>query len=170
VPGPAFARREGHLIGYARVSTTGQDTTTQEAKFQAGGCTLIRTETVSGAPGMFATSLRRSSTSFALAMSLLSSSGPLRQEHARRPQPRARIGRERRKPSGAGACHRYRRSDGPHGPNRTGHGCGDGALLHPRSSTHRHRRREGEGDLQRPPRHFRSRTHRVAAEGRNGRH
>ena len=50
VPGPAFARREGHLIGYARVSTAGQNTTTQEAKFQAGGCTLIRTETVSGHP------------------------------------------------------------------------------------------------------------------------
>jgi hypothetical protein len=68
VSGPAFARREGHLIGYARVSTTGQDTTTQEAKFQAGGGTLIRTETVAGAPGMVATSWRRSSTSFALAV------------------------------------------------------------------------------------------------------
>jgi DNA invertase Pin-like site-specific DNA recombinase len=42
------ARREGHLIGYARVSTTGQDTATQEAKLKAEGCTLIRTETVSG--------------------------------------------------------------------------------------------------------------------------
>ena len=42
------ARREGHLIGYARVSTTGQDTATQEAKLKAAGCTLIRTETVSG--------------------------------------------------------------------------------------------------------------------------
>jgi DNA invertase Pin-like site-specific DNA recombinase len=48
VSGPAFARREGHLIGYARVSTTGQDTATQEAKLKAAGCTLIRTETVSG--------------------------------------------------------------------------------------------------------------------------
>ena len=42
------SRREGHLIGYARVSTTGQDTATQEAKLKAAGCTLIRTETVSG--------------------------------------------------------------------------------------------------------------------------
>ena len=42
------AHREGHLIGYARVSTTGQDTATQEAKLKAAGCTLIRTETVSG--------------------------------------------------------------------------------------------------------------------------
>jgi DNA invertase Pin-like site-specific DNA recombinase len=42
------ARREGHLIGYARVSTTGQDTATQEAKLKAAGCTLIRTEAVSG--------------------------------------------------------------------------------------------------------------------------
>jgi DNA invertase Pin-like site-specific DNA recombinase len=42
------ARREGHLIGYARVSTTGQETATQEAKLKAAGCTLIRTETVSG--------------------------------------------------------------------------------------------------------------------------
>jgi DNA invertase Pin-like site-specific DNA recombinase len=46
--GPLSARREGHLIGYARVSTTGQDTATQEAKLKAAGCTLIRTETVSG--------------------------------------------------------------------------------------------------------------------------
>jgi DNA invertase Pin-like site-specific DNA recombinase len=41
------ARRDGRLIGYARVSTTGQDTATQEAKLKAAGCTLIRTETVS---------------------------------------------------------------------------------------------------------------------------
>ena len=46
--GPSSARREGHLIGYARVSTTGQDTATQEAKLKAAGCTLIRTETISG--------------------------------------------------------------------------------------------------------------------------
>jgi DNA invertase Pin-like site-specific DNA recombinase len=47
--GPSSARREGHLIGYARVSSTGQDTAIQEAKLKAAGCTLIRTETVSGA-------------------------------------------------------------------------------------------------------------------------
>jgi DNA invertase Pin-like site-specific DNA recombinase len=46
--GPLPACREGHLIGYARVSTIGQDTATQEAKLKAAGCTLIRTETVSG--------------------------------------------------------------------------------------------------------------------------
>ena len=46
--GPPSASREGHLIGYARVSATGQDTATQEAKLKAVGCTLIRTETVSG--------------------------------------------------------------------------------------------------------------------------
>ena len=46
--GPSSARREGHLIGYARVSTTGQDTATPEAKLNAAGCTLIRTETASG--------------------------------------------------------------------------------------------------------------------------
>jgi DNA invertase Pin-like site-specific DNA recombinase len=46
--GLSSARREGHLIGYARVSSTGQDTATQEAKLKAAGCTLIRTETVSG--------------------------------------------------------------------------------------------------------------------------
>jgi DNA invertase Pin-like site-specific DNA recombinase len=38
----------GHLIGYARVSTTGQDTTTQVAKLKAAGCTIVRTEKVSG--------------------------------------------------------------------------------------------------------------------------
>jgi DNA invertase Pin-like site-specific DNA recombinase len=46
--GLSSARREGHLIGYARVSTTGQDTAPQEARLKAAGCTLIRTETVSG--------------------------------------------------------------------------------------------------------------------------
>src|ERR1700722_1227605 len=46
--GPLPACREGHLIGYARVSTIGQDTATQEAKLKAAGCTLVRTETVSG--------------------------------------------------------------------------------------------------------------------------
>jgi DNA invertase Pin-like site-specific DNA recombinase len=45
---PSPARRDGHLIGYARVSSTGQDTATQEAQLKAAGCTLIRTETVSG--------------------------------------------------------------------------------------------------------------------------
>jgi DNA invertase Pin-like site-specific DNA recombinase len=45
---PSTGRREGHLIGYARVSTAGQDTATQEAKLKAAGCTLIRTETGSG--------------------------------------------------------------------------------------------------------------------------
>jgi DNA invertase Pin-like site-specific DNA recombinase len=45
---PSTGRPEGHLIGYARVSTTGQDTATQEAKLKTAGCTLIRTETVSG--------------------------------------------------------------------------------------------------------------------------
>jgi DNA invertase Pin-like site-specific DNA recombinase len=37
-----------HLIGYARVSSLGQDTATQEAKLKAAGCTIIRTEKVSG--------------------------------------------------------------------------------------------------------------------------
>jgi DNA invertase Pin-like site-specific DNA recombinase len=46
--GHPSAHRKGHLIGYARVSTTGQDTATQEAKLKAAGCTLIRTDTVSG--------------------------------------------------------------------------------------------------------------------------
>jgi DNA invertase Pin-like site-specific DNA recombinase len=42
------AHHQGHLIGYARVSTVGQDTATQKTKLKAAGCTLIRTETVSG--------------------------------------------------------------------------------------------------------------------------
>ena len=46
-PDASPAHREGHRIGYARVSTSGQDTATQEAKLKAAGCTLIRTETVS---------------------------------------------------------------------------------------------------------------------------
>jgi DNA invertase Pin-like site-specific DNA recombinase len=42
------ARAQGHLIGYARVSTIDQDTATQEAKLRNAGCTLVRTEKVSG--------------------------------------------------------------------------------------------------------------------------
>lgn len=37
-----------NLIGYARVSTTDQSTDTQIAALQAAGCTLIRTEKLSG--------------------------------------------------------------------------------------------------------------------------
>jgi DNA invertase Pin-like site-specific DNA recombinase len=36
------------LIGYARVSTTDQDTAIQEAKLREAGCTIIRTEKASG--------------------------------------------------------------------------------------------------------------------------
>jgi DNA invertase Pin-like site-specific DNA recombinase len=39
---------DGHLIGYARVSTNGQDTATQEAELKRAGCDIIRTEKVSG--------------------------------------------------------------------------------------------------------------------------
>ena len=42
------ADSQGHLIGYARVSTTNQDTSIQSAKLKAAGCTIIRTERVSG--------------------------------------------------------------------------------------------------------------------------
>jgi DNA invertase Pin-like site-specific DNA recombinase len=38
----------GHLIGYARVSSVDQGTATQVEKLKAAGCTLIRTEKVSG--------------------------------------------------------------------------------------------------------------------------
>lgn len=36
------------LVGYARVSTTDQDLTTQVAELKAAGCSVIRTEKVSG--------------------------------------------------------------------------------------------------------------------------
>jgi hypothetical protein len=83
--------------------------------------------------------------------------GPLRPEHARRSQPRARIGRERRKPQGSGACHRYWWANGPNGPDCAGHGRRNGAWLHPRSATRGHQRRESEGRLQRPLGHVRPR-------------
>jgi DNA invertase Pin-like site-specific DNA recombinase len=38
----------GHLIGYARVSSMDQSTATQEAKLRDAGCTVVRTERVSG--------------------------------------------------------------------------------------------------------------------------
>ena len=39
---------EGHLIGYARVSSLSQDTTVQEAALRAAGCNVIRVEKASG--------------------------------------------------------------------------------------------------------------------------
>jgi DNA invertase Pin-like site-specific DNA recombinase len=54
-PNPAARRQAiaseahtGHLIGYARVSSTDQDTATQVAKLKGVGCTVVRTEKVSG--------------------------------------------------------------------------------------------------------------------------
>ena len=38
----------GHCIGYARVSTMGQDATIQVAKLKAAGCSIVRIEKVSG--------------------------------------------------------------------------------------------------------------------------
>jgi DNA invertase Pin-like site-specific DNA recombinase len=38
----------GHLIGYARVSSTDQSTATQEDRLRAAGCSIIRAEKVSG--------------------------------------------------------------------------------------------------------------------------
>ncbi len=37
-----------HIYGYARVSTTDQDLTTQVEKLKAAGCVIVRTEKVSG--------------------------------------------------------------------------------------------------------------------------
>ena len=39
---------EGHLIGYARVSSLSQDTAVQEAALRAAGCNVIRVEKASG--------------------------------------------------------------------------------------------------------------------------
>jgi DNA invertase Pin-like site-specific DNA recombinase len=39
---------DGHLIGYARVSTTGQETAIQEAALEAAGCNIVRFEKLSG--------------------------------------------------------------------------------------------------------------------------
>ncbi len=38
----------GHAYGYARVSTTDQDLSIQEAALRAAGCTMIRAEKVTG--------------------------------------------------------------------------------------------------------------------------
>ena len=85
------ARREDHPIGYARVSTTGQDTATRKAKLKAVGCTFIPTEAVSGGSrnsrNELASSLdfiRRGDTF------IVGPVRPLREEHERRSQPRAR--------------------------------------------------------------------------------
>jgi DNA invertase Pin-like site-specific DNA recombinase len=46
--GAIVTTRTASTIGYARVSTTGQDTATQVEKLKAAGCTVVRTEKVSG--------------------------------------------------------------------------------------------------------------------------
>ena len=48
IPLKASTDSQGHLIGYARVSSTDQFTATQEAKLRAAKCTIVRTEKVSG--------------------------------------------------------------------------------------------------------------------------
>lgn len=45
---PATKTTAASRIGYARVSSTSQHTDNQEAKLKAAGCTIIRTEKVSG--------------------------------------------------------------------------------------------------------------------------
>jgi DNA invertase Pin-like site-specific DNA recombinase len=47
-PLKASTGSQGQLIGYARVSSTDQSTATQEAELRAAGCTIVRTEKVSG--------------------------------------------------------------------------------------------------------------------------
>jgi DNA invertase Pin-like site-specific DNA recombinase len=47
-PTKARAGAQGNLIGYARVSSTDQSAATQEATLRAAGCTIVRTEKVSG--------------------------------------------------------------------------------------------------------------------------
>jgi hypothetical protein len=44
----ARAGAHGNLIGYARVSSTDQSSATQESRLRAAGCTIVRTEKVSG--------------------------------------------------------------------------------------------------------------------------
>ena len=131
--GPSSARRQGHLIGYARVSTTGQDTATQEAKLKAAGCTLIRTEIVSGGSrngrNELASILDFIRRGDALIVVKLDHLG--RSTRDVRSQSRARIGRKGSKPAGSGARHRHRWADGPHGPDCVGHGRRGGAWLYP---------------------------------------
>ncbi len=47
-PAPSTAANGNHLIGYGRVSSLGQDTAIQEAKLRDAGCSIVRTEKVSG--------------------------------------------------------------------------------------------------------------------------
>ena len=96
------------------------------------------------ARGMVAMSLRRSSSSSALRCPPRRQIGPFRQEHAGRPQSRAR---NRRKGASLGcwSLPSNRWADGPHGPDCARHGRRDGAWLHPRSATRRDRRRKAKG-------------------------
>jgi DNA invertase Pin-like site-specific DNA recombinase len=77
---------DGHLIGYARVSTTGQGTATQEVELKRAGCDIIRTEKVSGG-----SQEGRSELASILEFIRLggrprrSQARPAGQEHARRP-------------------------------------------------------------------------------------
>ncbi len=169
--GPSSARREGHLIGYARVSTTGQDTATQEAKLKAAGCTLIRTETVSGGS-------RNGRNELASILDFIRPGDVLIVVKL------DRLGRNTRdvlnlvhELEEKGASLRVLEpaidTGGPMGRMVL---TVLGMVAEMELGFIRDRQRAGidaakaKGDLQGPPGHFRPRAHRVAAQGRNGRH
>jgi DNA invertase Pin-like site-specific DNA recombinase len=58
VPAPDTAAPAGHLYGYARVSTTDQDLSLQEAALRAAGCEVVRAEKRSGTTTEGRTELR----------------------------------------------------------------------------------------------------------------
>ena len=167
---PSSARREGHLIGYARVSTIGQDTATQEAKLKAAGCTLIRTETVSGGS-------RNGRNELASILDFIRPGDVLIVVKL------DRLGRNTRdvlnlvheleeKGAGLRVLEPAIDTGGPIGRMVlcTRHDRRNGAWLHPRSPARPHRRRKGEGRLQGSPGHFRSSAHCRPAQGRDGCH
>ena len=92
---------DGHLIGYARVSTTGQDTAVQEAALKAAGCDIIRTEKLSGGSREGRSELA-SILEFIRPGDVLvgQQARPAGQEHPGRSQLGARARREGRLPAG----------------------------------------------------------------------
>jgi Resolvase, N terminal domain len=138
----------GHLIGYARVSSVCQGTATQVEKLETAGCTLVRTEKVSGKSrevrGELASILDFIRPGDALVVVKLD-----------------RLGRSTRdvlnlvheleeKEASLRVLEPAIDTGGPMGRMVLGarYGRGDGVGLHQRSPTGRYRGRQGQGRLQ----------------------
>jgi Resolvase, N terminal domain len=120
------ASTSGHLIGYARVSTNGQETAVQEAKLMDAGCTIIRTEKAGGGSRVGRDELastmnfiRRGDTLVVVKLDRLGRSTGTCSTSSRSLSSEGQPSRPR-------AGNRHRRTDGSYGSHRARNGRGNG--------------------------------------------